>query len=85
MDFINFEVLDRLTAVAVTVAFALAVITDKLVWHTRLKRAEARADKWENIALEALSLGAQAGVKAAELTVDVVSAMPDPARARGGS
>jgi len=59
-------------------------ITDKLVWHTRLRRAEARADRWEDIALRALSAGAEAGVKAAEVTVDVVSAMPDPENRRGG-
>ena len=80
VDFFGFDlnVLDRLTAVAVLSLVALAVITDKLVWHTRLKNAEARADRWERIALDALSAGAQAGVKAAEVTADVVSALPDP-------
>lgn len=83
MDFLNSLSPDKITSVAVLVVVAVAVITDKLVWHTRLKRAEDRAERWERVALEALTAGAQAGVKAAEVTVDVVSALPDPAR-RGG-
>ena len=84
MEFLDFAVFDKITAVAVLCVMALLVITDKLVWHTRLKRAQDRADKWERIAIEALTTGAQAGVKAAEVTVDVVSAMPDPGRSRAG-
>lgn len=80
MDFLTLDLLDRLGAVLILSAVALSVITDKLVWHTRLKRAEERAERWEKVALEALTAGAQAGVKAAEVTADVVSAMPDPAR-----
>jgi hypothetical protein len=68
----------KVSTFAVLVVMALAVITDKLVWHTRLKKAEDRADRWEQIALEALTAGAQAGVKAAEVAVGVVSAIPDP-------
>lgn len=75
---------DRLGMVTVVVFIAFAVIMDKLVWHTRLTNAEARADRWEQIALEALTLGARAGVKAAEVTVDVVSAMPDPGKGKSG-
>lgn len=83
-DFLGFpiESLDRLGAAAVLTLVALAIITDKLVWHTRLKAAEKRADRWERIALDALTAGAQAGVRAAEVAVDVVSALPDPNRAR---
>lgn len=78
MDFLSVALLDNITSVVVLSAIALSVITDKLVWHTRLKKAEARADRWEAIALEALTAGAQAGVKAAEVTAEVVSAFPDP-------
>lgn len=78
--FFQVPVLDQVSAIAVLTMVALAVITDKLVWHTRLKRAEERAERWESVALEALNAGARAGVRAAEVTVDVVSAMPDPAR-----
>jgi len=83
MDFLNALNIDKMGAVTILLLVALSVITDKLVWHTRLKRAEERAERWERVALDALTAGAQAGVKAAEVTVDVVSAMPDPAR-RGG-
>lgn len=69
---------DKITGYGVIIIVAVGVITDKLVWHTRLKKAEKRADRWESIALEALTAGAQAGVKAAEIAVDVVSAIPSP-------
>lgn len=80
MDWLTADILDRLGSVAVLAAIALAVITDKLVWHTRLQAANQRAERWERIALDALTTSAQAGVKAAEVTVDVVSALPDPSR-----
>lgn len=81
MDFLaDLNVLDKITTVSVLALVAIAVITDKLVWHTRLKAETRRADKWEALALEALQIGAKAGVKAAEVTVDVVSAIPDPSR-----
>lgn len=83
MDLIPTSAINDISAVAVVVAVAIAVITDKLVWHTRLKKALERAEKWENIAIDALTIGAQAGVKAAEVAVDVVSAIPDPARQQG--
>lgn len=69
---------DKVSAVAVVIIVCTLVITDKLGWHTRWERAEARADRWEKVALEALTAGAQAGVKAAEVAVGVVSALPDP-------
>lgn len=80
MDFITAEVLNKLGMVGVLATIAVLVITDKLIWHTRLKKAEDRAERWEKVAIEALALGTQAGVKAAEVTADVVSALPDPAR-----
>lgn len=80
MEFLTFPVLDKLTTVAVLAIVALSVITDKLVWHTRLKLAQERADRWERVAIEALAAGAKAGVEAAEITAAVVSAMPDPER-----
>lgn len=73
----SLDFLDRLGAVTAFIIICLLVITDRLVWHTRLKAAETRAERWENAALEALK-GAQAGVKAAEVAVGVVSAIPDP-------
>lgn len=70
--------IDRLGAVGTLIFIALLVIGDKLIWHTRLTKAENRADRWEAVALEALTAGAQAGVKAAEVAVGVVSSIPDP-------
>lgn len=70
--------LDRLGGLSVLLLVALAVITDKLVWHTRLKKAETDRDKWQEIAVQALTGPAQAGVRAAEVAVGVVSALPDP-------
>lgn len=78
MDFVTADMFDRLGAVVTVIAFALAIITDKLVWHTRLKKEVARADRWEKVALEALSAGALAGIRAAEVAADVVGAIPDP-------
>lgn len=77
-DWLTAAILDNISSITILTAVALAVITDKLVWHTRLKKAEARADRWEAIALEAIK-SAQVGVKAAEVTADIVAAFPDPA------
>lgn len=90
-DLFTLATLDKITALAILAAVALAVIKDKLIWHTRMEsaesmwrerlaKAEGRADRWETVALEALTAGAQAGVKAAEVAVGVVSALPDPAK-----
>ena len=80
MDFVTADLLDTVGTSVVILLVAWAVISGKLVWHTQLEKAEARADRWEKVALEALALGAQAGIKAAEVTADVVSSLPDPAR-----
>lgn len=74
----SWPAIDRLGAVGTLILIAVMVIMDKLVWHTRLAKAEARADRWEKAALAALTIGAQAGVKAAEAAVDVVAALPNP-------
>lgn len=83
-QFFTSAIIDNITSVSVLTLVALAVITDKLVWHKRLEKAEARADRWEAIALDALSSGAEAGVRAAEVAVDAVSALPDPGLGMGG-
>lgn len=83
-DFLpTIEVFDRLSGVGVIVAFALLIITDKFVWHTRYKAAEERAARWESIALRAMSAGARAGIEAAETAVEVVQSIPDPAKEKG--
>lgn len=88
-DFFTLANMDKLSVFAVLVTMAVAVMTEKFVWHKRVERdlenerertaqANHRADRWENVALEALTAGAQAGVKAAEVAVGVVSSIPDP-------
>lgn len=77
--------IDRLGALGTLILVAVAIITDKLVWHTRLKKAEDQRDRWEAVALEALSAGASAGVSAAEVAVAVVAALPDPQAARAAA
>lgn len=82
MEFLSLDALDRLGAVAALGLIAFLVITNKLVWHTRLTEVQERADRWEAVALEALTVGARAGVRAAEVTMGIVSALPDPQRDR---
>lgn len=80
MENISLDMVDKLGAMAVLVLVALAVITEKLVWHKRHAEVVKQRDRWQKVALEALQSGAQAGVKSAEVTAAVVAAMPDPAR-----
>lgn len=87
-EFFSAGNIDNLSTTAVLCVVAILVITGKLLWHktveTAIQRERDRADRWETVALEALSAGAQAGVKAAEVAVEVVSTIPDPARERAG-
>lgn len=78
MEFLSLATIDQIGALATLGIVAVLTITDKLVWHTRLKKAEARAERWERIAIEALTAGAMAGVQAAEVAVGVVASLPDP-------
>jgi len=74
---------DNLSGVVVFAGGAILVITDKLVWHKRLEKVEEDRDFWRDTAIEALTTGAASGVKAAEVTADVISAIPDPTRGKG--
>lgn len=67
---------DSVTSIGVLVTVATLVITDRLVWHTRLKAAEERADRWEHVALDAMRTGTQVGVRAAEVSSNVISRLP---------
>lgn len=69
------------TGPAALALVALLVITDKLVWHTRLKAAERRADRWESIALSSLGVAEKLTVQA-EVTNDLLAKLPDPTRGR---
>lgn len=77
VDWITAARLDDVGAVSVLIVMALLVIRGYLVWHTQVDKAEARADRWEKIALDLL-ISAKAGVAAAEVTAAVVSHIPDP-------
>lgn len=76
LDWLPLTALDRAGSVVIVLFIAGLVITDRLVWHTRLKAAENRADRWEKIALEALGTGARVGVRAAEVSNEVLSRLP---------
>lgn len=81
MEYLNpatLDFLDKIGTLAVLGLVALAIITDKLIWHKRYQAALARAERWEQVAIDALKTGAAAGVAAAEVAVDVVSSIPDP-------
>lgn len=53
------------------------LLSDRLVWHTRLKKAEAQRDRWEGIALKALGVADKLTVQA-EVTNEVLTRLPDP-------
>ena len=75
------QVLNGAGVVGVIVIIGVLVITDKLVWHKRLKAAEARADRWEQIALQLLGVTEKLTVQA-EVTNEVLTRLPDPAKER---
>lgn len=71
--------LDNLTGYGALIVVAVMVITRKLVWHADLAKAEARADRWEGIALQALSTAEKLTVQA-EVTNSYLKKIPDPAK-----
>jgi hypothetical protein len=56
----------------------LLVITDKLIWHKRLRRAEDERDRWQQTALRALGVADKLTVQG-EVTTALVASLPDPA------
>lgn len=62
----------------------LAVLTDRLVWHTRLKKVEEELDQWRNMALRSLGVTERLA-QSTEVTADVLTKLPDPAAEEGGS
>lgn len=65
------------TGPAALAMMSLLVITDKLIWHTRLSKAEAQRDKWEQVALRALGVADKMTIHA-EVANEIVSKLPDP-------
>lgn len=82
MEFLNSLPFSEITGTAVLCAVAGLVITDKLIWHTRLRHCEEQRDKWERIALTALGTAEKLTVQA-EVTNEVLTRLPDPTD-RGG-
>jgi hypothetical protein len=70
--------LDRLGAVAMLILFAWLIFSERLISRKRFDKMQADRDRWQMIAVEALSGPAQAGVRAAEVAATVVSSLPDP-------
>lgn len=70
--------LGEITGPAALVLVALLVITDKLVWHTRLAKCERERERWERVALEALGVAGKL-TTTAEVTNEVLTAaLPPP-------
>ena len=74
----------EITGTSVLVIVALLVITRKLVWHKDLKEEKDRSKRWEGIALDALGVADKMTVQA-EITNEVLTRLPDPAKDEGGS
>lgn len=79
MDWLTASNLGNLPAAGVVIVMGLLVITDKLVWHTRLRRVEAERDRWQGVALKALGIADQLTVHA-EVASEVLTRLPDPAK-----
>lgn len=65
-------------AVGLLTLVVLLVLTDKLIWHTRLRKAEADRDRWQGIALRAMGVADKLTVQG-EVTTALVASLPDPA------
>lgn len=74
-----------ITGPAALVMIALMVITDKLIWHTRLEKCERDRQRWEDMALGMLGVAEKLTVQA-EVTNEVLSVIPvpEPQRPPGG-
>lgn len=68
---------------SIVLLVVLLILTDKLVWHKRLRESEKRVAKWEGIALTALGVADKLTVHA-EVTNEVLTRLPDPAKEEQG-
>lgn len=69
------DLLDQLGFFGVLATGALLVITDKLVWHTRLKKAEARVERLEAMLWDSIGVSSRA-TETAEVTSQLVQNLP---------
>lgn len=67
------------SATALLVLVFVAVLTDRLVWHKRLRACEAERDKWQRIALDSLGITDRV-VGHAEVTHELISRLPNPGK-----
>jgi len=82
MDLLGIPVQDLGATSLLALAFLL-VLTDRLVWHTRLNKAEKERDEWKNLALKALGVADKLTVQG-EVTTALVASLPDPGAREGG-
>lgn len=71
-------VADNVGVVGLCLLLMWLFIKDTLVSGKRLRRAEDRADRWEQIALEAINASKMAILPAAETMHAIVRNLPDP-------
>lgn len=79
MEGIPWGALNQLGAAATLSLVALLVITDKLIWHRRLRAVEAERDQWRGVALQALGVADKMTVHG-EVATEVLTRLPDPGR-----
>lgn len=84
MEGIPLGALDQVGAAAVLCFVALLVITDKLIWHKRLRSVEAERDQWRGVALHALGVADKMTVHG-EVATEVLQRLPDPGATQEGT
>ena len=77
LDGIVLPSLTDLSAGTFVALIVVLLLSDRLVWHTRLKKIEKERDRWEGIALTALGVADKLTVQA-EVTNEVLTRLPDP-------
>lgn len=88
LDGIPLDLLNGLGGMALWTIIGYLMLTDRLVWHTRLRREQqewqgrlereqADRERWEGIALRALGVAEKMTVHA-EVTSEVLTAIPVP-------
>lgn len=69
-------------ATGLLVIVFLSVLTDRLIWHTRLAKVEKERDEWKAHALRALGVADKLTVQG-EVTTAIVASLPDPGAREG--
>jgi hypothetical protein len=82
LDGIPVEFLSGGGVVALWSMIGYLMLTDRLVWHTRLKAERTDRERWEGIALRALGVAEKMTVHA-EVANEVITAIPIPPKGRG--